>query len=93
VAERHGAQRYRLGWPVEALRREFVVLREEVARVLASRRGALRDGAEAAAAQAMLERLLQQAAETGVRSLEQEAATDGRRPSPPVPTVGAGPGA
>jgi PAS domain S-box-containing protein len=31
VAERHGAQRARLGWREEELRREFAILREEVA--------------------------------------------------------------
>lgn len=91
VAERHGAQRYRLGWPATALRREFAVLREEIARVLASRRGAPLDWSEAGAAQAMLERLLHQAAETGVRSIEQEAATDGRRTAAMAPARAGGP--
>ena len=35
VAELHGAQRCRLGWTEEALRREFEILREEVEAVLA----------------------------------------------------------
>ena len=32
IAERHGVQRARLGWPAEALRREYAILREEVER-------------------------------------------------------------
>ena len=34
VAERHGAQRARLGWTEAALRREFMIIREEVERVV-----------------------------------------------------------
>jgi hypothetical protein len=34
VAERHGAQRARLGWTETALRREFMIIREEVERVV-----------------------------------------------------------
>ncbi|MEP6622685.1 MAG: ATP-binding protein, partial [bacterium] len=34
IAERHGAQRARLGWGEASLRREFVIIREEVERVV-----------------------------------------------------------
>lgn len=34
ISERHGAQRQRLGWTESALRREFMILREEIARVI-----------------------------------------------------------
>ena len=34
VAERHGAQRARLGWTEAAMRREFMILREELERVV-----------------------------------------------------------
>jgi len=34
ISERHGAQRQRLGWTEAALRREFMIVREELARVI-----------------------------------------------------------
>ena len=34
IAERHGAQRQRLGWTESALRREFMIVREEVDRAI-----------------------------------------------------------
>jgi len=34
ISERHGAQRQRLGWSESALRREFMILREELERVI-----------------------------------------------------------
>jgi len=34
ISERHGAQRQRLGWTESALRREFMIVREEIARVV-----------------------------------------------------------
>ena len=34
ISERHGAQRQRLGWTEAALRREFMIVREEMARVI-----------------------------------------------------------
>jgi hypothetical protein len=34
VSERHGAQRHRLGWNEAALRREFMIIREELERVV-----------------------------------------------------------
>ena len=34
ISERHGAQRQRLGWTEAALRREFMIVREETARVI-----------------------------------------------------------
>ena len=37
VAERHGAQRARLGWTDEALTREFEILREELERIITRR--------------------------------------------------------
>jgi PAS domain S-box-containing protein len=41
IAERHGAQRARLGWTEDALRRDFAILREEL--FAATRRGAPRE--------------------------------------------------
>jgi hypothetical protein len=37
ISERHGVQRYRLGWSEEALVREFALLRERIDAVLAAR--------------------------------------------------------
>ncbi|MFL5483793.1 MAG: sensor histidine kinase [Gemmatimonadaceae bacterium] len=34
ISERHGAQRQRLGWTEAALRREFMIVREEIGRVV-----------------------------------------------------------
>jgi hypothetical protein len=34
ISERHGAQRQRLGWTESAVRREFMILREEIERVV-----------------------------------------------------------
>jgi signal transduction histidine kinase len=34
ISERHGAQRQRLGWTEAALRREFMIVREEIGRVI-----------------------------------------------------------
>jgi hypothetical protein len=34
ISERHGAQRQRLGWTESALRREFMIVREEVEKVV-----------------------------------------------------------
>jgi hypothetical protein len=34
IAERHGAQRHRLGWSESALRREFMIVREELEKVV-----------------------------------------------------------
>lgn len=34
ISERHGAQRQRLGWTESALRREFMIVREEMSRVI-----------------------------------------------------------
>jgi hypothetical protein len=34
ISERHGAQRQRLGWTEAALRREFMIVREELERVV-----------------------------------------------------------
>jgi PAS domain S-box-containing protein len=54
VAERHGAQRRRLGWAADEIRREFEILREEVAaaihrRVLRPRHGEVTEAVEAMA--------------------------------------------
>ena len=69
VSERHGAQRARLGWTEAAMRREFMIIREEIGLVIrraVPRTGPLRvdDALEAA------NRFLDQAEYIGVRTLE-----------------------
>jgi PAS domain S-box-containing protein len=66
IADRHGAQRARLGWSEDELLREFQLLREIVApRVRAEARA----GTDVAAALGVLDRLLQQAEAVSVRGL------------------------
>lgn len=69
IAERHGAQRARLGWTADGLRREYVLLREEVIRVLRTRAGSISQ-ATLVEALAVLNRVIEQAEDVGVRSLQ-----------------------
>jgi signal transduction histidine kinase len=72
VAERHGAQRARLGWTPNMLHREWIVLREEIERVV--RRGAIAVHERAIAeALIVLERFLEQGEEHSVRALARGA--------------------
>jgi PAS domain S-box-containing protein len=69
VSERHGAQRARLGWTESALRREFMIIREELEAVVRrtfqrGRRLQVED------AVAVLERFLDQSEYVAVRALE-----------------------
>ena len=69
LAERHGAQRARLGWTEAAMRREFMIIREEVEQVV--RRHVPRDGPMPMAdALAAVNRFLDQAEYISVRELE-----------------------
>ena len=69
VSERHGTQRARLGWTEAAMRREFMIIREELE--LVARRFLPRDGPlQAADAVAAVNRFVDQAEYLGVRSLE-----------------------
>jgi signal transduction histidine kinase len=69
VSERHGTQRARLGWTESALRREFMIIREELERVV--QRG-FRHGRKLQVedAVAVLERFVDQAEFVTVRALE-----------------------
>ena len=64
IAERHGAQRHRLGWTEEEIDAEFTVLREEVQRVLER---------ELAGQGAAIDRAAGEARERLVQFLEQAA--------------------
>ena len=69
VAERHGAQRARLGWDEASLRREFMIIREELEHVV--RRAVPANGPlQPPDAVAAVNRFLDQAEYIGVRSLE-----------------------
>jgi len=69
VADRHGAQRARLGWDEDGLRAEFAMLREEVERAL--RRGlAQSPPGELANALAVIAGLLTQAEHVSMRALQ-----------------------
>ncbi len=69
ISERHGMQRARLGWTESSMRREFMIIREELARVV--QRG-FRQGRQLQVedAVAVLERFIDQAEFVTVRALE-----------------------
>ena len=71
VSERHGAQRARLGWTESSLRREFMIIREELDRVVqrsVPRPGPLRSED----AIGVVNRFIDQAEYVSVRALERE---------------------
>lgn len=69
ISERRGAHRLRLGWTEAALRREFMVIREELERVVLSHLGDSRR-ADVAGAMAILNRFIDHSEFVAVRSLE-----------------------
>ena len=75
IAQRHGAQRARLGWTEDALRREGELLRDEIDRELR----ALDAGREADAA-AVLRRLVDEAEEVAVAALRDQPGVEGEAP-------------
>ena len=71
LAERHGAQRARLGWTEASMRREFMIIREEVERVV--RRAVPSAGALSVEdALAAVNKFIDQSEYIGVRKLERE---------------------
>ncbi len=70
VAERHGAQRARLGWTEASLRREFGIIREELERVV-HRALPPDSGPHASETAAIVSRFVDRAEYLGVRALEQ----------------------
>ena len=68
IAERHGAQRARLGWTEETLHRECEILSEEVERALRHRLGEA--GGRIDEAIAIVRRQLDEATHIGVRALQ-----------------------
>ena len=66
VAEKHGAQRARLGWSTDQLRREYAILRDELSRVIRRRARAIPDAAIDEGL-VILERVLEQAEQSSIR--------------------------
>ena len=68
LGEKHGAQRAKLGWTVENIRREYLVLRDELDRLIRRRARAIPDAAIDEAL-VILGRMLEQAEEASIRGL------------------------
>jgi signal transduction histidine kinase len=68
VAERHGAQRGRLGWTVEMIRREYAMVRDELFGVLRRRARAIPDSAIDEGC-LILDHVLEQAENSSIRGL------------------------
>jgi hypothetical protein len=68
ISERHGVQRQRLGWSESALRREFMIIREELERVVRTASG-FGDPLPVEDGLAVIARFLDQAEYTAVRAL------------------------
>ncbi|HEX8430177.1 MAG TPA: ATP-binding protein, partial [Longimicrobium sp.] len=69
IAEKHGAQRARMGWNEDAMRREFEILRDEAESALRSALAAETE-VDIDGGLALLHRLLDQAEELSVRGLK-----------------------
>jgi signal transduction histidine kinase len=74
IAERHGAQRARLGWTEETLQRECEILSDEVERALRNRFGDA--GGRIDEAIAVIRRQLDEATRIGVRALQRARAEE-----------------
>jgi hypothetical protein len=68
ISERHGVQRQRLGWSESALRREFMIIREELERVVRTASG-FGDPLPVEDGLAVIARFLDQAEYIAVRAL------------------------
>jgi hypothetical protein len=75
IAERHGIQRARLGCSAETVRREYAVLREELADVLRRRARGIPESAMKEGL-VVINRVLEQAEEASVRSLLRTRTTE-----------------
>lgn len=84
IAERHGAQRQRLGWTEEELRREHATLVAEVERVVLD--SSLLTGSPSSDTLPLVRVILQEAEEISVRGFHEAAAREGsRRPGGMAP--------
>lgn len=75
IAERHGAQRARLGWSEATLKRECEILSEEVERALRHRMGEA--GGRLDEAIAVIRRQLDEATRIGIRALQRAQTVEG----------------
>ena len=66
LAEKHGAQRARLGWSTDHLRREYAIVREELSRVVVRRARAIPDAAIDEGL-TILHRVIEQAEQSSIR--------------------------
>jgi signal transduction histidine kinase len=78
LAERHGAQRARLGWTREALSREFAIIREEICYAV-GRAFPGESAGRVSESLALIERQLEQAEVVSMRALERIADEAGAR--------------
>ncbi len=70
VAERHGAQRARLGWTAEVLRKEWSILREEIERVVRRTAAAAAEARGIGDAMVVLDRFLEQGEDASIVALQ-----------------------
>ena len=73
ISERHGAQRARLGWSVDDIRREYAILRDELGRTIRRRARAIPDSAIDDGL-AILGRVIEQAEEASLRGFQRARA-------------------
>jgi len=79
LAERHGAQRARLGWTREAIAREFKIIHEEVCYAI-GRAFPGESAGRVSEAMALIERQLQQAETNSTRALERISSGESELP-------------
>jgi len=79
IADRHGTQRARLGWTIDALAREHAVLQEEVERSIRSCFSDPSCATQVEEAIGVTRRYLEQGAQTSRRALERAKNRTGRR--------------
>ena len=89
IADRHGAQRARLGWSADALRYEYRLLREEVTRVISRRARAIHESAISESL-TILNRVIEQAEEVSARGLQRARSAEKEEVagSPPLGLAG-----
>jgi len=74
ISEKHGAQRARLGWSVDDIRREYAILRHELGRTIRRRARAIPDSAVDDGL-AILGRVIEQAEEASLRGFQRARAS------------------
>jgi signal transduction histidine kinase len=77
IAERHGAQRARLGWSVDALEREYALLRDELKRAIHRRAKGISQSA-ADESLSIISRVIEQAETISARALQRALSLEKR---------------